>query len=138
MPDTQFLSQAGARAAAVLRQTYLENSVLHLFQVGITPSPPTTLATLLSNEANFQGYAPVTLATWPHIVQSGGTQYLLYTEQVTFEWSAGSGMASNSIAGTFLVDSTGVLVDVVVFATPIIVAGPDQAVIVTPAELIQN
>lgn len=138
MPDTSFLSQAGAYQDALLRQTYLANAVVHLFKQGITPDPSTTLATLLANECDFDNYSSKTVTAWNEIVAAGATAYLLYGPQLTWTWAHVSADVGNMVAGHFVVSAAGDLADVVIYATPIPMQGPLQAVIKTPSELIQN
>lgn len=138
MPDTQFLSQAGAYQLAVQRQTYLVNSVIHLFKQGLSPDPSTTLATLLANECDFDNYAPITIAAWTEIVTAAGTAYLLFAPTQTWLWAHVSLDVGNMVAGHFIVSAAGDLVDVVLYGTPIPMQAPLNAVIKTPSELASN
>lgn len=136
----QFLSQAGALIEAGRRQTYLVNSVIRLFQASelFNPTPATTLAQYLANEATFDGYVSKTLATWPNIVAAAGTSYLLFSATQTWVWEFDAESIGNMIAGHFIVSAAGDLVGVVVYDTPIPMQGPMQAVVQTPSELIAN
>lgn len=136
----QFLSQAGALVEAGLRQTYLVNSVIHLFQASelFNPTPGTLLSEYLANEADFDGYASKTLATWPEIVAAAGTSFLLFAATQTWIWTFDTDSIGNMIAGHFIVSAGGDLVGVVVYDTPIPMQGPMQAVVQTPSELIAN
>jgi hypothetical protein len=138
MPDSQFLSQAGAYQLALQRQTYLENAVMHLFQFPFVPTPASTLADLLAQEANFDGYATKTIATWPEIVAASGTAFLLYGAQQTFIWSHVNLDVGNMIAGHFIVSAAGDLVDVVTYDAALPMQGPFQSIAKTPAELCSN
>ena len=84
---------------AVVNKTAPENLVLRLFQNNITPSDTDTAATY--TEANFTGYASITLpgASWN--AASAGS--ITYGSQQSFTCS---GASSNSIYGYYLTQLT--------------------------------
>jgi len=136
----QFLSQEGALKEAQLRQTYLVNSVAHLFKASedFNPTAATPLAEYTANECDFDGYVTKTLATWPNITSASGTSYLLYAAQQTWTWVFDTDAVGNMVGGMYIVSAAGLLIDVVVFDTPIAMQGALQAVVQTPSELIAN
>jgi len=83
----------------LVNKTAPQNLVLRLYQNNITPSDTDTTATY--TEANFTGYAAITLtgATWN--AASGGT--ITYSAQQTFTCS---GASSNSIYGYYVTQTT--------------------------------
>lgn len=134
MSDQSYLSLAGAKVIALERQTALANVVMHLFQAGFSPTPGNVLADFAAHEATYDGYAAETIATWAAPVLAG-VGYAIYAPTQTFRWVFATGVG-NSIAGYYLVDAAGNLIDYCVFDSPIPMAGPDQAVIKTPVEVI--
>ncbi len=139
MPQ-QFLSQAGALKLAQQRQTYLVNSVIHLFQQNelFNPTPATPLADYLTYEATFDGYLAKILATWPTIVAAAGTSFLVFAATQTWIWEFDTEGIGNMIAGHFIVSAAGDLIDVVKYDTPIAMQGELQSVVQTPSELAAN
>lgn len=114
----QFLSQAGSFVIASERQTFLANSVLHLFVFGYTPSPSSTLVEILANECDFDGYAPITIATFGAPALAPGSGWMIFSPAETFRWTHVADDVSNTVGGWFLVDSNGDLADVFVYDAP--------------------
>lgn len=125
---------------ATARQTYLVNSVIHLFKAEETfnPQPGTLLAEYTANECDFDGYAAKTLATWPNIVASAGTSFLVFAPTQTWLWEFDTLGTGNMVGGYYIVSAAGDLVDVVVFDDPVPMQGAYQSVVQTPSELIAN
>jgi hypothetical protein len=138
MPDTQFLSQAGALLLAQRQQTYLIDSVVHLFQSTFTPAPGNVLADYLAAECDFDGYAPKTIAAWNEIVAAASTAFIVFAPTQTWIWAHVSLDVGNMVGGHFIVSAAGDLVDVVIYDPPIPMQGPFQSVVKTPSELISN
>lgn len=131
----QFLSLAGALVQATERQAFLANSVMHLFKFGFQPQPNVTLAELLAQECDFDGYAAATLTAWNTPVLAPGSGYMTYGPQTTFLWTHVADDVGNTVGGYFIVDSNGDLADVVVYGDGKPMTGPGQAVIETPVEI---
>ena len=135
MPNTTFLSQAGALVQAAERQAFLANSVLHLFKFGFTPTPSTTLVDLLANECDFDNYAPKTIAAWGAPVLAPGSGWMTFAPTQVWVWAHVAADVANVVGGTFLVDANGDLADVVIFDPAKNMQGPGQSVIETPVEV---
>lgn len=134
MPDTAVLSMSGARVEAVAGKARLANSVMRLYKSGFNPGPTTQLAEFVTNEADFDGYAAKTIATWSDPVLAG-VGYAIYSPTQTFPWVAGSGLVGNQIGGYFLVTSGGDLYQYGTFDPTRPVQGPDQAVVVQAVDV---
>jgi hypothetical protein len=135
MADSSFVSSQGAEDVALLVQTQLVNCTMHLFQADLLPSPtPTTpLSTFLAAEANFDGYAPATIAAWQDPVLAGNA-WAIYAPTQTFRFTFSAGVG-NVIGGYFIVTAGGDLKDYTVFNPSEAVNAPGQAVIRTPVEV---
>lgn len=134
MADASFVSQQGAFDAAVAAQTALENAVMHLFIAGeITPTPLSTAADFLAAEANFDGYAPATIATWAAPVLAGSA-WAIYAPTQTFRYTFSAG-AVNSIGGYFIITAGGDLLGYTTFNPAENAASPGQAIIRTPVNV---
>ncbi len=134
MPDTSALSMTGAKLEATAGKTRLANSVLHLFQSSFTPTPNSTLADFTAAEADFDGYAGITIATWSDPVLAG-QGFAIYAPTQTFRWEHDTDDVGNQIGGAYLVTSGGVLYQYTKFDPTLNVSGPDQAIIVTPTDV---
>ena len=64
MPDTNALSEAGALIQSTANQARMAASVMHLFKSSFVPTPTSPLSDYLAAECDFDGYAPLTIATW--------------------------------------------------------------------------
>jgi hypothetical protein len=134
MPDASYLSLTGAKIEAAAAKTLLANSVLHCFKQGFNPSPTSTLADFLAHEADFDGYAPLTIATWANPVLAG-VAYAIFAPTQTFRWVLDMIAVGNQIGGTFLVTSGGDLYQYTQFDPTRPIQGPDQAIITTPTDV---
>jgi hypothetical protein len=134
MPDINGLSLAGALVQATANRTRMAASVMHLFKYGWVPTPTSTLADFLAHECDFDGYAPLTIATWALPVLAGQA-WATYAPTQTFRWTAGVGNVGNQAGGHFLVTSAGDLMDYSIYDPSIPVQGVGQAVIKTPVEV---
>lgn len=101
-----FYPSTGTRALATLVQTALVNSVVRLFQDTITPTPSTTQAELIAEEADFSGYAAITVAAWldPATDPSGNSSTQFPTVQFA---TTGSPPAIGNQIGGFWVETVG-------------------------------
>jgi hypothetical protein len=83
----------------------LTNWYMRLFSGNITPDANTTLATLLSNEASFTGYAAVHLTTWSAAVIDGTNAAVSTSTQGQFTGTSSGG--TGNLYGYFLTNSGG-------------------------------
>lgn len=134
MPDSSALSLSGARLEAVAAKTRLAASVLHLFQAGFVPTPTTTKAEFEANECDYDGYAPLTIATW-HDPILAGVGYAVYAPTQTFPWVFEVDGIGNQVGGTWLETATGDVYQYTIFDPTRPLQGADQAVITTPTEV---
>ena len=136
MPNFSGLSLNGAKVIATANQARLAASVLHLFKQNpaFNPTITTTLAEFNANEADFDGYATKTIATWGTPVLLGAA-WATYAPTQTFLWELDTDAVGNAIGGWYLVTSGGELMDYGIYDPPIPVSGEGQAVIVTPIEI---
>jgi hypothetical protein len=135
MADTTFVASQGAFDEASLTQTQLVNCTMHLFQQSLLPAPtPTTpLSAFLAAEANFDGYAPATIAVWSAPVLAGSA-WAIYAPTQTFRWTFSLGVV-NTIGGYWIQTAGGDIKDYTVFNPAESVSGPGQAIIRTPVEV---
>lgn len=134
MPDASFLSSAGAKLEAESGQTALANSVLRLFKFGFNPTPTTPLADFITNECDFDGYAPITIAAWNDPILAGAA-YAIFAPVQAFRWEHDTEDVGNSVGGAFLVTAGGALYQFTIFDPSRPCQGPDQAVLVGPTDV---
>lgn len=133
---TQFTSLAGCKREANLQKTDLVSSVAHLFKSSIVPTPSTPLVALLADECDFDGYVPITIAAWTGPYLAPGTPgYMIVAPILEWVYASAGPNVSNAVAGYFLVNSNGDLIDVVIFDAPINMSVNDQVIAYTPIEL---
>ena len=111
MPDTTQFSLSGCKATCDLLQTALANSVLHLYKFGsFNPTPTTALADFTAQECDFDGYAEITIVTYPDPFLLG-TAWALETQQ-RFDFDSGSPESGgNQVGGWYLVTAGGLLIE---------------------------
>lgn len=134
MNDQSFLTMTGANLEATAAQAAMANCVMHLFKQGFNPTPQTPLADFLTNEADYDGYAPITIAAWGAPVLAG-LAWAIYAPTQTFRYVDAGDSVANMIAGYFLVTAGGVLKSYTVFGSAVPMATNGQAVIKTPIEV---
>lgn len=134
MPDSSALSLTGAKVEAQAGKTRLANSVLHAFKAGFVPTPTTTLAEFAANECDFDGYAPITIATW-HDPVLAGVAYAIYAPTQTFLWEFDTLGTGNQVGGTYLVLAGGDQYQYTIFDPTRPCMGPDQAIITAPTDV---
>jgi len=134
MPDISALSLSGALVQATAGQARNANSVLHLFKAPFAPTPTTTKAEFEAQECDYDGYAPLTIATWSAPVLAG-TGYMTYAPTQTFPWTLDTDAVGNQVGGHWLETAGGVLLDYSIYDPSIPCQGPGQAVIKTPIEV---
>lgn len=132
MADSSFLTSVGSEQLAALVQTQLAECTMHLFQSSLLPSPTplTPLSAFLAAEANFDGYAPVTIAAFADPVLAGNA-WAIFAPTQTFRYTFSTGVV-NTIGGYWIEDADGNLQTYVVFNPAENAAGPGQAIIRTP------
>jgi hypothetical protein len=104
-----FYSSEACHANASERRTGLANSVLHLIQDTI-PLPITAgvpKATLVANEATYDGYAPITIANFTLPGLAPGDGWMVNQPLVQFGYVDGMAHVHNVIVGAFLLDAGG-------------------------------
>lgn len=131
MADQNYASLNGALVEATAAQARMANSVMHLFKQGFIPAPTSVLADFQAQEADFDGYAAKTIATFADPVLAG-TGYMTYGPAQTFAWSHVADDVGNQIGGHWLETAGGELIGYTVYDPTIPVQGAGQAVIKTP------
>jgi len=125
------LSLSGALVESTANKTRLANSVVHLFKSEFLPSPTSDKAAFLAAEADFDGYAPITIAAWLDPVLFG-QGYATPAPTQYFRWEHDTDDVGNSIGGAFVVSAAGDLILYTTFDPFVSVSGPGQAVVTTP------
>lgn len=122
-----FYPSVGSIWLAGITGTELANSVLHLYQSSLTPTVDTTLADLVAAEADFSGYAPITLVAFgaPYLVSAGGAAVNSPCAQFN---TADPTTITNNIGGAWIETAGGDLVLIDAFPDPIPMAAPSQAI----------
>lgn len=128
------LSMTGAALIAAANQTRNANSVLRLFKGGFNPSPTTTKAEFLANEADYDGYAALTIVAWGAPILFG-LGWATFAPTQTFRWGPAGAGTNNMIGGTFLLTQAGDLLTYEVFEQERPMQGPGQAVVTTPIQI---
>lgn len=100
------------------RRTALAASVVKMFKSSLVPTESTTVAELDAAEADFDGYAAVTLTTWGAPILGPVSGYAIYSPG--FQFSSGApNTTQNDIGGLYLVDSGGALRAITTFEQPL-------------------
>lgn len=134
MPDVSALSLTGAKLEATAAQTRLAASVLHLFKSGFVPTPTTLKAEFDANECDYDGYAPLTIATW-NAPKLAGVGYAIYAPTQTFSWVFDVDAVGNQVGGAWLETAAGDVYQYTIFDPTRPIQGPDQAIITTPTDI---
>lgn len=134
MADLNGLSMEGAEVIAIANKARMASCVMHLFKYGFNPTGTTPLADYLAQECDFDGYAPLTIATWadPLLV---GSAWGVYAPTQTFRWEFDTDGIGNQVGGHFLVTAAGKLMDFSIYGPAIPMQGPGQGVVKTPVEI---
>lgn len=111
------------------------NSTLHQFQQGWVPTPSSSAADYAANEADYDGYAAITLATWSAPVLAPGSGWMTFGPQSTFRWTFNVDAVGNSIGGYWVETAGGVVTDYVIYDTAKPMQGPGQSDTQTPVEV---
>lgn len=117
--SVQFFPLEGCLTTATAIRTALANSVLHLFKSDFVPEPSSPLADYTADEADYDGYAAITMATWNAPILAPGTGYMIGSPLVQFVWTHDTDDVQNVIGGCYLVDSAGKIRLTVIFTAPI-------------------
>jgi len=98
-------------------KTYLINSKIKLFKMALVPSPITPVADFNTNEADFAGYAAVTVAAFSAVAIDADERAVIVSPRAFFQ--ATDGVTPNSIGGAWLETAAGVLIEYVTFPQPL-------------------
>lgn len=112
---TSFYPLSGCLQSAAEMRAALANSVLHLFQESLSPNPSTPLSEYTAAEADYDGYAAVTISAWNAPILAPGSGYMIGSPLVQFVWTLDTDAVGNVIKGCYLVDSGGKLRLTVIF-----------------------
>lgn len=134
MADSSALSLTGAKVEAAAGKTRLANSVIHLFKAGFVPTPTSVLTDFQAAECDYDGYAPLTIATWHDPVLSG-VAYAIYAPTQTFLWTFDTDAIGNQAGGAWIQLSGGELYQYTIFDPTRPIQGPDQAILTTPTDV---
>ena len=122
--------------ATTIKTQLAATTTCHLFKEGWAPGPGNVAADFALHEADYEGYAAATIATWSSVyIYGGGAGAFISGVDQYFPWVAGAGTPSNTIAGFWLQDAAGMVREYVVFDTPVVISGAGQVVPVTPTIL---
>lgn len=120
-----FYPNGGQLWLAGITRTALANSVVSLFQNTITPTVLTTKAELEAAEADYDGYAPKTVANWNEpFLGSLGAAIQMPVQQFQPTGST----TPNIINGAWVETAGGVLVFIVTFPASVSMASAADAI----------
>lgn len=109
MANTSFYPLAGCEAQAQERKTALVASVVRLFKSALVPTPSTPKADYVSNEADYDAYAAITIAAWLGPILAPGSGFEILSPLVLFSCGAADQVVPNTIGGFWLEDAAGVV-----------------------------
>lgn len=92
---------------ATERQTAYVNSEVHLFKSDLVPVVGTPLADFVTNEADYDAYAAITIAAWTGPILAPGSGSEILSPAVLFEVGATDPVVGNTIGGFWLQDADG-------------------------------
>jgi hypothetical protein len=104
---------------------------VHLYKNNLNPDPTTPLATFTAAQADYTGYAAVSVGVWgaPYIAIDG----LAHVTAPSKQFQATDAVNPNTIYGAYATNTGGtVLIYFVVFDTPVSLINALQALIFTP------
>ena len=131
MPDSTSLSITGSEKLLSLLVTALANATLHLYKYGsLAPTPTTPEGDFVLAECDFDGYAPITIATYPppFLLGSG---WAIETQQ-RFNFDSGSPLSGgNQVGGWWLELADTTLIEYGTFENGRPAQADGQAVFVT-------
>lgn len=122
-----FYPSVGSLWLAGITGTELANSVIHLYQSSLVPTVDTVLADLVAAEADFSGYAPITLVAWgaPYLVAAGGAAVNSPCSQFNTDDPT---TVTNLIGGAWIETAGGDLVIIDAFPSAIPMDAPSKAI----------
>lgn len=122
-----FYPTAGSLWLAGITRTALAASILKLFQSSLVPNVNTVKADLDAAEADFTGYAPITLTTWgaAYISSAGGAAINSPCGQ--FDTDDPTTVANN-IGGAWVETAGGLLVIIDAFPDAIPMNAPNMSI----------
>ena len=122
-----FYPSAGSLWLAGITQAELAGSKLKLFQSSLTPTVNTTAADLAAAEADFSGYAEITLTAWgtPYLNPAGGAATNSPCGQFN---TADPTTITNNIGGAWVETAGGDLVIIDQFPDVIPMDAPNKAI----------
>lgn len=122
-----FYPTVGSLWLAGITRTALANSVMHLFQSSLVPNVDTVLADLVAAEADFSGYAPITLVAWgaQYVSPAGGAAINSPCAQFN---TADPTTITNNIGGAWIETAGGILVFIDTFPDAIPMNAPNKAI----------
>ena len=131
MPDSAALSLTGANVEAAAAKTRMAASIASLFQAGFNPTPNSLKIDFEAEEADYDGYAPVTIATWSDPILAGDG-WMTFAPTQNIPWVFDADAVGNAIGGYWLETAGGVVIGYGVFDPARAVTGPGMSVIFTP------
>jgi hypothetical protein len=90
--------------------------MMKLYNPSIAPTPQVVAADLAAAECAFTGYAPVALTAGPVVAEAGGGFVCNFSNAVFYTTTAAT---PDSAAGCWVEDSTGKILGVFPFSTPV-------------------
>ena len=121
-----FYPKTGQVWLAGLVQTAGVNAVVKLYQQGlVTPTQDTTDTELDAAEADYSGYAAITVAAWndPFLTALGAA-----INFPSIEFRPNAATVSNVIGGAWIEDAAGVVVVIIPFPKPVSMDGVLSAI----------
>ncbi len=107
MAANQWTPLQGTQVDAAQRQTAYAASHIRLFKSSFVPDGSSPLADYVTNEADYDTYAPLEFVTWDDPILAPGSGYMIGSPLVQFEVGATDPVVGNVIGGYFVVDSAG-------------------------------
>lgn len=109
MPNSTWYSLASCFKQAQERDTVYVNSVVKLYKSSLVPTPATLVAELDAAEADYDDYAPITIAAWAGPILAPGSGYEILSPAILFSTGVTDPVVPNTIGGFWLEDAAGVV-----------------------------
>lgn len=103
--STQFFPLEGCLTTATEVKTAMASSTMHLFKDSLVPDPSTPTSDYTAAEADFDGYAEITITNWNAPILAPGTGYLISTPLMVFTWTFDTDSVGNLIGGCYCLDA---------------------------------
>lgn len=107
MPNQSWYPLAATLEQADERKTAYAASEVHLFKSDLVPTPSTLLSEFVTNEADYDTYAPIAIAAFTGPILAPGSGYEILSPAVLFTTGATDPVVTNSIGGFWLEDGAG-------------------------------